>query len=79
MAEQKALQKLLEQLEEHLLTIDQMSFTLEELLSSIDIQHLIERRLQLSIEICIDIASHIAADGKAPFSTYEDVFGKKDK
>ncbi|MBC8387423.1 MAG: DUF86 domain-containing protein [Actinobacteria bacterium] len=66
MAEQKALQKLLEQLEEHLLTIDQMSFTLEELLSSIDIQHLIERRLQLSIEICIDIASHIAAEKKLP-------------
>jgi len=66
MAEQKALQKLLEQLEEHLLTIDQMSFTLEELLSSIDIQHLIERRLQLSIETCIDIASQVAAEKKLP-------------
>ena len=75
MAEKKALQKLLEQLEEHLLTIDQMSFTLEELISSIDIQHLIERRLQLSIEICIDIASHIAAEKKLPGrETTADVF-----
>ncbi|MBC7334226.1 MAG: DUF86 domain-containing protein [Actinobacteria bacterium] len=66
MAEQQVLQKLLEQLEEHLLTIDQMSFSLEELLSDIDIQHLIERRLQLSIEVCIDIASHVAAQQKLP-------------
>lgn len=66
MAEQQTLQKLLERLEEHLLTIDEMSFTLEELLSDIDIQHLIERRLQLCIEICIDIASHIAAEQKLP-------------
>jgi len=62
----KILQRLLEQLEEHLLTIERMSFTLEELLSDIDIQHLIERRLQLAIETCIDIASHIAAEQKLP-------------
>lgn len=59
-------QRLLEQLEEHLLTIEKMSFTLEELLSDIDIQHLIERRLQLAIEVCIEISSHIAAELKLP-------------
>ena len=62
----KTIQRLLEQLEEHLLTIGRMSFSLNELLSDIDIQHLIERRLQLAIEVCIDIASHIAAELKLP-------------
>lgn len=62
----KTLQRLLEQLEEHLLTIESMSFSLEELLSDIDIQHLIERRLQLAIETCIDTASHVAAQEKLP-------------
>ncbi len=62
----KILQRLLEQLEEHLLTIERMSFSLEELMADIDIQHLIERRLQLAIETCIDIASHIAAEKKLP-------------
>lgn len=62
----RTIQKLLEQLEEHLLTVERMSFSLEELLSDIDIQHLLERRLQLAIEICIDVASHIAAEEKLP-------------
>ena len=62
----KIIQKLLEQLEEHLLTIERMSFTLEELLGDLDVQHLIERRLHLSIEICIDVASHLAAELKLP-------------
>ncbi len=66
MEEKKTLQKLLEQLDEHLSTIDQMSFSLDKLLSDIDIQHLLERRMQLSIDTCIDIASHIAAREKLP-------------
>lgn len=66
MVQSEILQRLLETLEEHLLTIEKMSFTLQELLADIDIQHLIERRLQLAIETCIDIASHIAAAKKLP-------------
>ncbi len=46
-----------------------MSFTLDQLLSDIDVQHLIEPRLQLSIEVCIDIASHIAAGQKLPITS----------
>jgi len=57
-----------------------MDFTYEELVADEDIQDVLDRRLHLAIEICIDIASHIAAalslPGRESASDVFEVLGK---
>lgn len=67
MAVDKAtIDQLLRQLSDYLFRIEQMNFTLEELETSPDIQDLISRRLQVAVEISIDIAMHLAAGLNLP-------------
>lgn len=42
--------------------VDQGSATLQEFLSSLDLQEIILFNLQMAIQFCIDIASHIISD-----------------
>ncbi len=65
----------LETLKEFLLQIENMQFTEEGLLENIDIQQLLSFRLQQSIEVCIDIATHIIANASLPKAeTAKDAF-----
>lgn len=52
----------LESLKNFLLQIENMQFDEEGLVENIDIQQLLTFRLQQSVEICIDIATHIIAN-----------------
>ncbi len=73
--EYQTIEKLLDYLKRVLNEINDMDFGLDELLENVDIQRLIERRLQLAIETCIDIASHLAAALSLPGrDTTADVF-----
>ncbi|OGG02138.1 hypothetical protein A2W14_02755 [Candidatus Gottesmanbacteria bacterium RBG_16_37_8] len=57
---------LLEKLQEYLFDLENMNFTLDELEENRDIQHLINHRLHTAVEICIDIAMHIASALELP-------------
>ena len=57
---------LLEKLAEYLYDLENMNFTLAELERERDIQHLINHRLHTAVEICIDIAMHIASALELP-------------
>jgi len=57
---------LLEKLQEYLYDLENMNFTLSELEENRDIQHLINHRLHTAVEICIDIAMHIASALELP-------------
>lgn len=58
--------QLLEELQNYLYDLEGMNFTLEELEADRDIQHLINHRLHTAIEICIDLAMHIASALELP-------------
>lgn len=65
----------LESLKNFLLQIDTMQFDEEGLIENIDIQQLLTFRLQQSVEICIDIATHIIANATYPKAeTAKDAF-----
>lgn len=60
--EHQTIKKLLEHLELTLSKIENMEFSSTELLKDVDTQDVLDRRLQIAIETCIDIASHMAAE-----------------
>lgn len=51
----------LESLENFILQVENMNFDEQGLVENVDVQQLLSFRLQQSIEICIDIATHIIA------------------
>lgn len=57
---------LLEELQGYVYDVETMHFTLSELEQNRDIQHLINHRLHTAVEICIDIAMHIASALELP-------------
>lgn len=55
--------------------IENMDITLEEVLEDEDIQDMIDRRMQVAIESCIDVATHLAAGMELPRQEYaSDIF-----
>ena len=67
--------KLLNSLREELGKLDAMEFTYEELINEVDIQDIVDRRLQIAIESCIDTATHLASGLNLPGqNTSADVF-----
>lgn len=65
--QEETIKELLRELDEYLYLIENMSLTSEDVfLGSKDIQHMLERRLHIAVELCIDIASHLAAGLKLP-------------
>ena len=61
------IKNLLNQLGEYFYFIENMNIGSEkELLGNHDIQHLLERRLHIAIEISIDIAAHLAESHRLP-------------
>lgn len=76
MAIDKALvKKKLKTLEEFVSSVENMSFTADELLRSKDIQDLISFRIQQAVETIIDIANHLASGLNLPQKdTAVDVF-----
>jgi uncharacterized protein YutE (UPF0331/DUF86 family) len=66
----------LSELETYLLQINEFSMiTLQKYRESWKTQRIVERTLQMMIETCVDIASHIIADsGMRPPKTYADTF-----
>ncbi len=62
MAVNKTLIKnLIDNLKANISSIENKDVTMEMILESEDIQAIIDRRMQLSIEVCIDMATHIVA------------------
>lgn len=57
---------LLEELQDYIYDLENMNFTISELEENRDIQHLINHRLHTAVEICIDIAMHIASALELP-------------
>lgn len=57
---------LLEKLQDYIFDLENMIFTQIELEENRDIQHLINHRLHTAVEICIDIAMHIASALELP-------------
>lgn len=55
------LETLLSDLQDSLNKIERMDLTLETILGDEDVQDLIDRRMQKTIETCIDIATHLIA------------------
>jgi uncharacterized protein YutE (UPF0331/DUF86 family) len=53
--------KLLENLKEAILKIEKMDVTFDMITADEDIQDLLDRRMQVAIELCIDIAAHLCA------------------
>jgi uncharacterized protein YutE (UPF0331/DUF86 family) len=53
--------KLLENLKEAILKIEKMDVTFDMISADEDIQDLLDRRMQVAIEVCIDIAAHLSA------------------
>ena len=56
----------LENLKNFILQIENMHFDEEGLIENVDIQQLLTFRLQQSVELCIDIATHILANASLP-------------
>ncbi|MBI2327145.1 DUF86 domain-containing protein [Candidatus Curtissbacteria bacterium] len=56
----------LENLKTFIRKLEKMEFTVAEIQDDEDIQDLLDRRMQLAIETCIDIATHIAANLQLP-------------
>lgn len=73
--ERQIIEKLLNSLRGELSKLDAMEFTYEELISEVDIQDMVNRRLQIAVESCIDIATHLASGLNLPGqNTSADVF-----
>lgn len=64
--EKEMLEKLLDELKDYIYDIENMNFGENELLENRDIQHLLNHRLHTAVEICIDIAMHIASAMELP-------------
>jgi uncharacterized protein YutE (UPF0331/DUF86 family) len=73
--DRQIIEKLLNSLRGELSKLDAMEFTYEELVNEVDIQDLVNRRMQIAIESCIDIATHLASGLNMPGqNTAADVF-----
>lgn len=57
---------LLDELKDYIYDIENMKFGENDLLAERDIQHLLNHRLHTAVEICIDIAMHIASALELP-------------
>lgn len=72
----------LDELKTAIRKIENMDLTLEIILEDEDIQDLVDRRMQMAIESCIDIATHLTAGLELPRKEYaSDIFlllGKND-
>ncbi len=64
MVDKDLIYKHLEFLEDSLTRIRNMDFSLDTVLVDVDVQDLLDRRMQKAIEAAIDIAAHIVASGK---------------
>lgn len=64
--EKEIIEKLLDELKDYIYDIENMNFSETELLGKRDIQHLLNHRLHTAVEICIDIAMHIASSLELP-------------
>ncbi len=64
--EYQIINKLLEELKGYIYDIENMEFAEKDLLENRDIQHLLNHRLHTSVEICIDIAAHLASALELP-------------
>lgn len=53
------IKSIIREVQQNLLLIRNMSFTLDSLKNDKDVQHLVERRLHLALEGCIDLAAHV--------------------
>lgn len=69
------IEKKLHLLKHEINKIENMDFTMEQVLENEDIQDLLDRRMQTAIESCIDIATHLAAGLELPRQEYaSDIF-----
>lgn len=59
-------ESLLEKLKESLNKIEAMDFTFDLILEDQDVQDLLDRRMQVALEACIDIATHLTAGLQLP-------------
>lgn len=59
--DRQIIEKLLNSLKGELSKLDAMDFTYEDLVNEVDVQDLVNRRLQVAIESCIDIATHLVS------------------
>ncbi len=64
--EKEIIEKLLDELKDYIYDIENMNFSESELLRERDIQHVLNHRLHTAVEICIDIAMHIASSLELP-------------
>lgn len=64
--DKEILSQLLSQLKDYISYIENMNFTKEELVDDVDIQHLLSHRMHMAVEICIDMAMHIASALELP-------------
>lgn len=55
------IKSMIDNLKANISSIENKDVTMEMILKSEDIQAIIDRRMQLSIEVCIDIATHLVA------------------
>lgn len=60
------LNSLLDNLKTAILKIENMDVSMEHILEDEDVQDLLDRRMQVAIENCIDIATHISAGMELP-------------
>jgi len=60
------IEKLLMELRDYIYDIENMNFSQQELVQNRDIQHLLNHRLHMAVEICIDIAMHIVSALELP-------------
>lgn len=73
--DRKIIEKLLHNLRKNLDKLERMDFSLSELEKDEDIQDLVDRRLQIAVETCIDMAVHLASGLNLPGQdTAKDVF-----
>lgn len=73
--DRQIIEKLLNSLKGELHKLDSMEFTPDELMEKVDIQDIINRRLQIAVESCIDTATHLASGLSLPGqNTSADVF-----
>lgn len=58
--------RLLDKLKHELNKLERMEFDLEDILADEDIQDMVDRRMQIAIEACIDIAVNVASAMQIP-------------
>lgn len=73
--DRKIIEKKLNNLKHEINKIENMDFTMEQILKDEDIQDILDRRMQIAIEVCIDVATHLAAGKELPRQEYaSDIF-----